>query len=69
MINVTKTYLGDIDQFKRYVEGIYARGWLTNHGPLAEELDGTTQGLPGCQAHYSDQQRHLACKWPIGRWG
>ncbi|KPW13184.1 DegT/DnrJ/EryC1/StrS aminotransferase [Pseudomonas syringae pv. atrofaciens] len=38
MINVTKTYLGDIDQFKRYVEGIYARGWLTNHGPLAREL-------------------------------
>ncbi|MCJ2373405.1 DegT/DnrJ/EryC1/StrS family aminotransferase [Pseudomonas sp. RGM 3321] len=38
MINVTKTYLGDIDQFKRYVEGIYARGWLTNHGPLAKEL-------------------------------
>ncbi|KPY15418.1 hypothetical protein ALO89_200130 [Pseudomonas coronafaciens pv. porri] len=26
MINVTKTYLGNIDQFKRYVEGIYARG-------------------------------------------
>ncbi|RML46618.1 Aminotransferase [Pseudomonas savastanoi pv. glycinea] len=38
MINVTKTYLGDIDQFKRYVEGIYARGWLTNHGPLAKDL-------------------------------
>jgi len=39
MINVTKTYLGDIDKFKRYVEGIYARGWLTNHGPLAGELE------------------------------
>ncbi|MCD5992705.1 DegT/DnrJ/EryC1/StrS family aminotransferase [Pseudomonas sp. CDFA 602] len=39
MINVTKTYLGDIDTFKRYVEGIYARGWLTNHGPLAGELE------------------------------
>ena len=38
MINVTKSYLGDIDQFKHYVEGIYARGWLTNHGPLAKEL-------------------------------
>ncbi|RMO89138.1 Aminotransferase, DegT/DnrJ/EryC1/StrS family [Pseudomonas syringae pv. philadelphi] len=38
MINVTKAYLGDIDQFKHYVEGIYARGWLTNHGPLAGEL-------------------------------
>ncbi|GFM73924.1 aminotransferase DegT [Pseudomonas cichorii] len=39
MINVTKTYLGDIDKFKAYVEGIYARGWLTNHGPLVGELE------------------------------
>ncbi|MFJ4145491.1 DegT/DnrJ/EryC1/StrS family aminotransferase [Pseudomonas sp. NPDC089734] len=39
MINVTKTYLGNIDKFKTYVEGIYARGWLTNHGPLADELE------------------------------
>jgi len=39
MINVTKTYLGDIDKFKAYVEGIYARGWLTNHGPLVCELE------------------------------
>lgn len=38
MINVTKTYLGDIDKFQRYIEGIYARGWLTNHGPLVNEL-------------------------------
>ncbi|MGS0738250.1 DegT/DnrJ/EryC1/StrS family aminotransferase [Pseudomonas sp. GG8] len=38
MINVTKTYLGDINKFKTYVEGIYARGWLTNHGPLVCEL-------------------------------
>jgi dTDP-4-amino-4,6-dideoxygalactose transaminase len=39
MINVTKTYLGDIDKFKGYVEGIYSRGWLTNHGPLLGELE------------------------------
>ncbi|MDB6050306.1 MAG: aminotransferase, DegT/DnrJ/EryC1/StrS family protein [Pseudomonas sp.] len=39
MINVTKTYLGDINKFKHYVDGIYARGWLTNHGPLVTELE------------------------------
>jgi dTDP-4-amino-4,6-dideoxygalactose transaminase len=39
MINVTKTYLGDINKFKNYVDGIYARGWLTNHGPLVTELE------------------------------
>ncbi|MDB5984875.1 MAG: aminotransferase, DegT/DnrJ/EryC1/StrS family protein [Pseudomonas sp.] len=39
MINVTKTYLGDINKFKAYVDGIYSRGWLTNHGPLVTELE------------------------------
>ncbi|MDY7559574.1 DegT/DnrJ/EryC1/StrS family aminotransferase [Pseudomonas sp. 10B1] len=39
MINVTKAYLGDINKFKTYVDGIYARGWLTNHGPLVTELE------------------------------
>ncbi|EGH13699.1 hypothetical protein BKM20_04765 [Pseudomonas avellanae] len=60
MINVTKTYLGDIEQFKRYVEGIYARGWLTNHGPLAEELTERLKDYLGGQAYHSDQQRNAA---------
>lgn len=47
MINVTKTYLGDIDQFKRYVEGIYSRGWLTNHGPLVMELEARLRDFLG----------------------
>uniref|UniRef100_UPI00197F1516 DegT/DnrJ/EryC1/StrS family aminotransferase n=1 Tax=Pseudomonas viridiflava TaxID=33069 RepID=UPI00197F1516 len=39
MINVTKSYLGDIDKFKAYVDRIYASHWLTNHGPLCCELE------------------------------
>ncbi|WP_397452446.1 DegT/DnrJ/EryC1/StrS family aminotransferase [Pseudomonas sp. NA-150] len=47
MINVTKTYLGDVEKFKAYVDGIYARGWLTNHGPLVTELEARLQDYLG----------------------
>ena len=47
MINVTKTYLGDLDKFKRYVEQIYATGWLTNHGPFATALEERLQDYLG----------------------
>lgn len=39
MINVTKSYLGNKAKFMNYVDGIYASGWLTNHGPLVTELE------------------------------
>lgn len=60
MINVTKTYLGDIDQFKRYVEGIYARGWLTNHGPLAKELTDRLKDYLGVRHIILTNNRTLA---------
>jgi dTDP-4-amino-4,6-dideoxygalactose transaminase len=39
MINVTKTYLPDIDKYKRYVDEIYSNGWITNNGPLVKRLE------------------------------
>lgn len=39
MINVTKSFLGDKDQFQTYIDRIYETGWLTNHGPLATLLE------------------------------
>ena len=39
MINVTKTYLPDIDKYKQYIDKIYANGWVTNNGPLVQELE------------------------------
>ncbi len=39
MINVTKTYLPNIDKYKSYIDKIYANGWLTNSGPLVQELE------------------------------
>lgn len=39
MINVTKTYLPNIDKYKSYIEKIYANSWITNNGPLVQELE------------------------------
>ena len=39
MINVTKTYLPDKEKYISYVEKIYKNGWVTNYGPLVQELE------------------------------
>ena len=39
MINVTKTYLPPLDEYMRYLEGIWTRGHVTNFGPLVLELE------------------------------
>lgn len=38
MIPVTKPYLPDREKLNRYIDGIYEREWLTNNGPLLQEL-------------------------------
>lgn len=39
MINVTKTYLPDVEKYKSYVEKIFSSGWLTNNGQMVQELE------------------------------
>ncbi len=39
MINVTKTYLPPLEEYVRYLEGIWERGQVTNNGPLVKELE------------------------------
>ncbi|NOH80823.1 DegT/DnrJ/EryC1/StrS family aminotransferase [Vibrio sp. RE86] len=39
MINVTKSYLPNIDVFKQYVDEIYDSACLTNRGPLHQKLE------------------------------
>jgi dTDP-4-amino-4,6-dideoxygalactose transaminase len=39
MINVTKSYLPKLEEYVKYLEGIWDRGHLTNHGPLVNELE------------------------------
>jgi dTDP-4-amino-4,6-dideoxygalactose transaminase len=38
MINVTKAFLPPIEEYNKYLEGIWQRVWLTNYGPLVTEL-------------------------------
>ncbi|MBC5991602.1 DegT/DnrJ/EryC1/StrS family aminotransferase [Pontibacter cellulosilyticus] len=39
MINVTKTFLPPIEEYQEYVSSIFQRAWLTNNGPLLNELE------------------------------
>ena len=39
MINVTKPFLPPIEEFQKFINIIWKRGWLTNNGPLVNELE------------------------------
>jgi dTDP-4-amino-4,6-dideoxygalactose transaminase len=39
MINVTKPFLPPIEEFNELIKDIWTRGWLTNNGPLVNELE------------------------------
>ena len=39
MINVTKPFLPPKEEFDHYIQGVWQRNWITNHGPLANELE------------------------------
>jgi len=39
MINVTKTFLPPLDEYNDYLKKIWKSGWITNQGPLIEELE------------------------------
>lgn len=39
MINVTKPFLPPIEEYEELLRGIWKRNWLTNNGPLVNELE------------------------------
>jgi len=39
MINVTKTFLPDQEKYLQYVREIWERGYLTNNGPVLQQLE------------------------------
>lgn len=39
MIPVTKPFLPPKEEYHRYLDGIWERNWLTNNGPLVNELE------------------------------
>lgn len=39
MIPVTKPFIPPLEEYQTYLQGIWQRNWLTNHGPLVNELE------------------------------
>ena len=39
MINVTKPFLPSFEEYTEYLKGIWERNWLTNNGPLVNDLE------------------------------
>ncbi len=39
MINVTKPFLPPIEEYQAYIKQIWDRNWLTNNGPLVNEIE------------------------------
>mgnify|MGYP000949756660 CR=1 FL=1 len=50
MILVTKPFLPPIEEYKRYIDGIWERQWLTNMGPLSIELEKQLSTYLGTEA-------------------
>lgn len=46
-IHVTKSFLPELKEYVAYLEGIWERGHLTNHGPLVLELEEKLRKLLG----------------------
>ena len=47
MITVVKPYLPCKKKYKKYIDNIYASGWVTNNGPLVQELEMRLQSYLG----------------------
>ncbi|KEO75005.1 DegT/DnrJ/EryC1/StrS family aminotransferase [Anditalea andensis] len=47
MLNVTKTYLPPLDEYTKYLEGIWSSAKLTNYGPLVQKLEADLKSYLG----------------------
>lgn len=52
MINVTKSFLPSLEEYKKYLDGIWERVHLTNHGPLVNELEEKLRNFLGVKHFY-----------------
>ena len=52
MINVTKTFLPDQEDYIKYVREIWDRGYLTNNGPVLQELEAALKSHLGVEYLY-----------------
>ena len=49
MINVTRTFLPPLEEYEKYLKGIWESHWLTNNGPLIKELEAKLKDYLGVQ--------------------
>lgn len=49
MINVTKTFLPSRKKFSNYIDQIYETSWLTNNGPLCQQLEAELKKFLGVE--------------------
>lgn len=52
MINVTKAFLPPFEEYTKYLEGVWDRVHLTNHGPLVNELEEKLKEFFGVKYFY-----------------
>lgn len=52
MINVTKAYLPDIDQYYQLIKRAWDKSWLTNNGELVQELESRLKEFLGVKHLY-----------------
>jgi dTDP-4-amino-4,6-dideoxygalactose transaminase len=52
VINVTKAFLPPLEEYKKYLDGIWERVHLTNHGPLVNELEEKIKEYLGVKHFY-----------------
>lgn len=52
MIPVTKPFLPPLADYQEYVAGIWERNWLTNNGPLVQELERKIKDRLGVEHFY-----------------
>jgi len=49
MIPITRPFLPDLDTYQTYVQGIWERRYLTNNGPLVQELEAGLRNYLGVE--------------------
>lgn len=47
MINVTKTFLPPFEEYQEYLKQAWDRAWITNNGPLVQQLEKKLQSFLG----------------------
>ena len=65
MINVTKAFRSPREQFDKYVDGIWQRVHLTNHGSLVFELEEKLKHFLGVNHFYFLNNRAIAIQLAI----